>query len=921
MVSFRIYSVRLLASICAFASLCTFAAAQRAVLTPHVPQLVKEGRSTRVATVDASQRIQLVLSLPLRNQDALNTLLADLYNPASPSYHQWLQPADFDARFGPTYDDYANLVAWARGNGLDVIAKSGNKRVLTVAGSTGLINRAFHVQLNTYRDNVRNRDFIAPDREPTTDLSIPLLSISGLDTANPRVNHHMKKPAENLPRYVALRDSLTVQPRLTGSGPSGYYNPSDMRAAYYGSGPLTGSGQNVGIFSYDGYYASDVALWYTTTGVTPSTIPVTNVLTGGFSGACQLNSPCDDGEQVLDILQVQGMAPGLSHIYFYEGLSAVTELNQMVSDNLVSVISSSWGGGDFGPGCEPALLQMAAQGQTFLNATGDDGAYNGFTYLPPSSDPYIAQVGGTVLTTASAGGAWASETGWTYAGGGFFDPFITIPSWQQTSGVITSTNKGSTTLRNSPDFAAEADFDNTTASNGTFETGFGGTSFAAPRLAGYIALANQQSAANGTGRLGFINPTLYELGLRSTYYHDINSGSNPAYIFDNGVKVTFPAVAGYDLVTGWGSPNGPALLNALTGPNFSMALSTSAVALVRGSSTSVSLTVSPVNNFSGTPVFTVAGLPTGLTATVTSTGTNAYSLTLTADSTAAFATTTITVTATYGSITHTATVAVSTGKRAGYDFTLSATAAMATQQSFGNSIVTVQQGAGYSGPVDLTVSNLPAGVTAVFGTPSTTTTSNLTFYPSISSAPGTYTVLLTGNAAGLVTHSIPVTINITGIASVLSDGDFESATSPWVFTSTTAGAGYLCNESCGYFQHGGSNFAYLNGFGATDTDTLSQSVRIPVGNGATLNFWLKTSSRETTTTTQSDKLVVSVINSGGTSTTVATFSNLTKNNAYVLYSYDLSAFVGQTVTLKFTGTENNSRATAFLLDDISVVVK
>jgi subtilase family serine protease len=131
--------------------------------------------------------------------------------------------------------------------------------------------------------------------------------------------------------------------------------------------------------------------------------------------------------------------------------------------------------------------------------------------------------------------------------------------------VINSSNLGSTTLRNSPDVAAEANFDNPTVVNGAFLTGYGGTSFATPRWAGFLALVNQQSVANGKGTVGFINPALYNLGVSSSYsavFHDITTGSNPPSAGDGG---GFNAVPGYDLVTGWGSPAGAALINQLAG--------------------------------------------------------------------------------------------------------------------------------------------------------------------------------------------------------------------------------------------------------------------------------------------------------------------------------------------------------------------
>jgi subtilase family serine protease len=347
----------------------------------------------------------------------------------------------------------------------------------------------------------------------------------------------------------------------TGTGPSGEYLPSDIRAAYYGKGPLTGAGQTIGILSFDGYLASDVKLFYSKTGM-KSSVPIKNVLVGDFNGACTAvgsttNSTCDDGEQVLDIVNSIGMAPGLQQVLFYEGSSDTEILNRMATDNMAKVLSSSWGWSPADAASDdPIFQEFAAQGQSFLSASGDSGAYDSSTYSFPAVDPYVIQVGGTVLTTTGPGGAWSAETAWPHSGGGYVAG-TAIPAWQQLTGVVTTSNAASTTLRNSPDVAAEANFDNPTVVNGNFVTGYGGTSFATPRWAGYLALANQQSVANGRGTVGFINPTLYNLGRSLTYstaFHDITSGSNG-----------FSAVPGYDLATGWGSPAGASLIGFLSG--------------------------------------------------------------------------------------------------------------------------------------------------------------------------------------------------------------------------------------------------------------------------------------------------------------------------------------------------------------------
>jgi kumamolisin len=205
---------------------------------------------------------------------------------------------------------------------------------------------------------------------------------------------------------------------------------------------------------------------------------------------------------------------------------------------------------------------MAAQGQSFFAASGDDSTWSKRNEAWPADAAYVISVGGTDLTTSSAAGPWKSETAWTDSGGGISPDKIAIPSWQQISGVINSSNKGSTTYRNGPDVAANANFTFYVCADQTTCTAndYGGTSFAAPMWAAFIALANQQATSESEPLVGFFNPTVYaqnESGgsLTSTYsadFHDITSGKSGSY----------SAVTGYDLVTGWGSPK-PALITSL----------------------------------------------------------------------------------------------------------------------------------------------------------------------------------------------------------------------------------------------------------------------------------------------------------------------------------------------------------------------
>ncbi len=520
----------------------TAQAEQRPVMTSHVPEAVVSGVAPLVGHLPSRQRLSLAISLPLRNQAELYDLLQRLYDPQSPSYHKYLGVQEFTDRFGPVAADYAAVLQYAEANGLAIIDIPANRMVLDVEGPAANIENALHLTLGVYRHPTESRTFYAPDREPTVDLNVPLLHISGLDDFS-------------LPQPKFIESS--VRSNATGSGPGGSFLGSDLRAAYYGSGSLNGAGQTVGIFSLKGYEMSDINNYFNNIGQ-PLNVPIKGISVNGASLTCP-PATCNDAEQSLDIEQAISMAPGLSQLSFYVGNSNVSVFNQMAADNTSKTISCSWGWKDNEISLDPIFQEMAAQGQTVFVATGDQGSHTPANVVWPSDDPYVTAVGGTVLTTQSAGGAWSSETGWAKSAGMPSPNGVPIPSYQQTPGVITSSNHGSTTLRNIPDVASESNASQYVCYQGVCAEHGGGTSYAAPLWASLIAMANEQAAANGEATVGFLNPALYSIGLGSSFdsdFHDITSGSNGGY----------SAVDEYDLVTGWGSPQGVNLINALAPP-------------------------------------------------------------------------------------------------------------------------------------------------------------------------------------------------------------------------------------------------------------------------------------------------------------------------------------------------------------------
>jgi subtilase family serine protease len=516
----------------------------------HVRTAVTSRRAARIGAMSHGQRMTLAIILPLRNQSELASLLKRLYDPSSPEYHHFLTVSQFTAQFGPTRQDYESVEKFARSKGFAVANTPVNRLLVHINGTVTQVNKAFHVTMNNYRHPTEKRTFYSPDREPSLELSVPVVHIAGMNNFS-------------IPRPKYKRAPPNFRRNAIGSGPNGAYLGSDVRIAYYGGTALTGSGQSVGLLEFDGYSTSDVTASFAGQS---NRVPIQNVLIDGATGG----SDGDDGEQVLDIVQAASMAPGLSQIRVYIapgnsqiGVGDVDVLNQMATDNIAKQLSCSWGWNpDDTAQLDPIFQEFAAQGQTLFVASGDAGAYTGSNATDssyPAEDVNVVAVGGTDLTTNGAGGAWQSETAWSDSSGGPADDGFPIPNWQ--AGIANSSNQASNTVRNLPDVAMEANTDNYACDQGTCSGDYGGTSFAAPRWAGFLALVNQQAVANGNATLGFINPAIYSLGSGPNYnnvFHDITSGNNA-----NGNGQSYNAVVGYDLVTGWGSPNGQNLINAL----------------------------------------------------------------------------------------------------------------------------------------------------------------------------------------------------------------------------------------------------------------------------------------------------------------------------------------------------------------------
>jgi len=722
----------------------------QSLLTHHVREATLNGQAQYLGPLPATQSMRLVVALPIRNQAALDSFLKEVYDPSSGSYRQFLTVEQFTARFGPSQQDYDEVIRFAETHGFTVVGTSRNRLNLDVVGSVAAVEAAFHVTMGVYDLPTENRSFYAPDREPTTDLAVRLWHISGLD------NYSIPRPA------IVHRDSPHSE-ATTGSGPGSSFLGSDMRAAYYEGTALTGTGQSLGLLEYYGTDLTDLNTYYSNVHQT-NNVPITLLSTDGTSTSCVYPS-CDDTEQTLDMTQALGMAPGMSSLVMYVGSTDAAIFNAMATHNpLNAQLSSSWTWSPADPSTDnPYFEEFSAQGQNLFQAAGDSGKWTSSSEIYPADDVYVTSVGGTDLDTSSAGGPWSSETAWVDGGGGISPDHFAIPSWQVTA--ANGCSSCSKTYRNGPDVSANANFtfyvcaDQTTCT----ENEYGGTSFAAPMWAGYLALVNQQAVANGNHTVGFINPSLYTIGEGSNYdtdFHDVTSGSNG-----------YSATVGYDLATGWGSPNGSGLITALagtsSGPGFSLSASPSSVTVAQGNNGTSTITSTVTDGFDSAISLTATGQPTGVTVTfnpTSITGAGTSTMTMSVASSTAPGTYTITVKGTSGSTVETTTVSLTvTGTSPNFTISASPTSITVSPGNSGHSTITTTISGGFDSAIALSASGQPSRVTVSFNPSSIAApgsgSSTMTVTVNRRASAGTYPITVKGTGGG-VNHTTTVTLTI-----------------------------------------------------------------------------------------------------------------------------------------------------------------
>jgi subtilase family serine protease len=550
-------------------------AAERQIVRGHVPRAIADLGLSPLGRLPETEILQLGIGLPLRNPDELDRFLKELYTPGSRQFRKYLTPQQFTERFGPKAEDYRALRDFANANGLTVVHTFASRNLLNIKASVADIERVFHVKMLRYQHPTEAREFCAPDTEPTLDLAVPVLFISGLD--------NYKMPRRIHGEATAAGGEGPGGGPQGGSGPHGTFLAKDILKAYLPGVSAYAGSQSIGLLEYSAFYSDIIGGYMYENGIPPYTAAgvVQNWELDGAPGVPNPSNTGAYGEVEVDIEMALAMAPGVSSVIVYElpapttfqGIPPDDALTLMAETDLCNQISCSWEY-QVNPSTDALFRRLAAQGQAFFQASGDGGGRTGSNVWSPFDDAYITLVGGTQLTT-KANGDWDSETVWSAPqaeSGGGISPHYTIPWWQ--ADVPMGSNGGSTTFRNMPDVAIVASnvyavYGESGKHKPAKAGGYQGTSVAAPLWAGFLAVVNETALEKSKPPVGFINPIVYGIGTGSyknhaysSCFHDIKTGNN----FNADSPTAFKAVAGYDLCTGWGTPKGKNLIDALIDP-------------------------------------------------------------------------------------------------------------------------------------------------------------------------------------------------------------------------------------------------------------------------------------------------------------------------------------------------------------------
>ena len=560
-------------------------------LTTRVPRFATaQNDAGALAPARRIYGMSLVLKPSAAQQTDLNRLLEAQQDPKSPDFHRWLTPEQYASRFGASKGDIGQIAAWLKSQGfsVDYVARGGD--YIAFSGTAQQVANGFHTQLHSY--NVNGKTLYANSTRP----SIPA-ALSGVVSSIRGLNDFRKKPRTKLvdPHLIINRQQVV--------GQADFATIYDINALY-GAG-ITGTGQNIVVVGQSDILTSDIANFRTYNSLSPANLKQVLVPGSPDPGL----STGDELESDLDVEWSGGVAENATIVFVYS--TDVDTSTQYAVDNVLApVLSTSYGICEtedlIDLDSERATYQKAnVEGMTVMAATGDTGAADceafnpptsppeaesGLTVDEPSSFPEVTAMGGTQFLPGV--GYWSGgkaleynpETVWNdtraegqfAATGGGASAYFTQPPWQ--NGFAPADG-----MRHVPDVSFNSSnffepmfvYSNDSGSGYDGPGAIGGTSCAAPTMAGVVALLNQyllsKSVIKQAG-LGNINPTLYALAEThyATVFHDVTTGTNavpcaplsPGCINDS---EGWAAGIGYDSATGLGSVDVNNLAQAWSG--------------------------------------------------------------------------------------------------------------------------------------------------------------------------------------------------------------------------------------------------------------------------------------------------------------------------------------------------------------------
>ncbi|HXY54723.1 MAG TPA: S53 family peptidase, partial [Nitrospirota bacterium] len=518
-----------------------------------------------VGPADPNERAMVTVIIRRRPSSKGLTSMIDKMGARKPSDRKYLSREEFAARHGADPGDLKKMEAFAGKYGLEIVETNAAQRRVVLAGTVAALSAAFSVDLYKYEHpGGTYRGRTGPIHLPK-DIAPVIEAVLGLDN-RPQARPHMRpwKQQEG-----------AAQPRADGTS----YLPPQIAKLYDFPQGVNGSGQCIAIIELGGGYRMvDLDTYFSQLGI--ATPQIKSVSVDGANNQPMVDTNAD-GEVLLDIEVAGAVAPGAQIVvYFAPNTDAgfLDAIKSAVHDNSnkPSVISISWGGPEKGwtqqtmQAMDQAFQEAATLGVTVCCAAGDDGSSDlrppepddGLLHVDfPASSPHSLACGGTRLT--GSGNVITKEVVWNdgrdggATGGGISDVFD-LPKWQAGANVPPSANPGGRVGRGVPDVAGDADpvTGYQVLVDGQQDV-IGGTSAVAPLWSGLIALLNQKIGSP----VGYLNPALYGLPASSGAFHDITAGNNDV----TGDGGAYNAGPGWDACTGWGSPDGAKMLNALSG--------------------------------------------------------------------------------------------------------------------------------------------------------------------------------------------------------------------------------------------------------------------------------------------------------------------------------------------------------------------